>query len=290
MTLGMGWVRSVGETREFVVAVDSRLSGGQSWDCCPKLLLLPRSDCVLCFSGDTHDAYPLMLQIQNAINMYGKTRDRTVDVTQMRGHMMRVFKHMRTFVHELPRGQDEPPQADVRFIFGGYSWRHKDFRFWRIRGRGAGFEMESPDQWGPEDEKWRIHFIGDEAPIIEAKKKLARLLRSRGKLPEGDFDMEPFEVLRDIIREGQFRTVGGPPQLAKVYEHMNTVPFAIYWPDRETGEVSLLGRPLLPYEVPEWPILDPDDIQFRPPTLPFTAADTAASPEPDAVTGSVTPA
>lgn len=89
-----------------------------------------------------------------------------------------------------------------------------------------------------------------EAPIIEAK-KLVRLLRSRGKLPEGDVDMEPFQVLRDIIRDRQFRAVGGPPQLAEVYEHMNTVPFAIYWPDRETGEVSLLSRPLLLHEVPE---------------------------------------
>lgn len=264
MTLGIAWVRHQGETREFVVAIDSRLSGGQAWDCCPKLLVLPRSDCVLGFAGDTHDAYPLMIQIQNAINMYPKTRDRTIDVVHLRGHMTRVFQHMREFIHSLPRGQREPTPLDANFIFGGYSWREKDFRFWKLRGDGQRFIAEPPNHWGANPRQWRIHFVGDDEVIGDAKKRLAAILRGRGKLPDGDFDMEPFEVLRDIIRGGRFPSVGGAPQLVKVYEHMNTLPFALYWPDRASGKVTALGRPLMEYEVPSWPVLDPDDIRFRP--------------------------
>jgi hypothetical protein len=264
MTLGIAWVRQQGETRELVVAFDSRLSGGQAWDGCPKLLLFPRSDCILGFAGDTLDAYPLMLQMQNAINMYPKTRDRTLDVVHLKGHMTRVFHHMRKYIHTLPRGQQEPTPLDVDFIFGGYSWREKDFRFWKLRASGQSFVPEPAEHWGKEPDRWRIKFVGDKEPIKSAKKRLAALLKDRDKLPAGDFDMEPFEVLRDIIRSGQFPSVGGPPQLVKVYEHMNTLPFALFWPTKESKKVTALGRPLMDYELPSWPVLDPDDIRFRP--------------------------
>jgi len=264
MTLGMAWVRKVGQTCEFIVAIDSRLSGGQAWDGCPKLLLLPRSDCVLCFAGDSNDAYPLMVQILNAINMHPRTRDRTIDIVHLKGHMSRVWKHMRTFIHSLPWGQQQAPPPDVSFIFGGYSWREKDFRFWKLVGGLNGFTAEAPQHWGADRDSWRIQFVGDPDPIREAKQRLAKMLKSRGKLPDGDFDMEPFEVLRDIIRAGAYHSVGGPPQIAKVYEHMNAVPFALYWPNRSTGNATVLGRPLLDYELSNWPILDPDNVEFRP--------------------------
>ena len=44
MTLVAAWVRSVGTTQELVLATDSRLTGGHTWDCCPKILSLPRGD------------------------------------------------------------------------------------------------------------------------------------------------------------------------------------------------------------------------------------------------------
>ncbi len=75
---------------------------------------------------------------------------------------------------------------------------------------------------------------------------------------------QPFEVLRDIIRSKQYFSVGGPPQHVKVYEHMNTLPFALYWPDKISGKVVALGRPLMDYEISSLPVLDPDDIHFRP--------------------------
>jgi len=157
-----------------------------------------------------------------------------------------------------------PSPLDVDFIFGGYSWREKDFRFWKLRAIGQGFLSKPPDHWGKEPDQWRIQFVGDEDAIKYAKLRLAALLKDKSKLPEGGFDMEPFEVLRDVIRSGRYPSIGGPPQLVKVYEHMNTLPFALYWPNRASGKVEALGRPLMDYEVSSWPVLDPDDIRFRP--------------------------
>ena len=77
MTLGMARVRNLSSIRELVVASDSRLSGGQFWDANPKIMLLPRTDCVLSFAGQTYNAYPLMLQAANAIETFNNLKTRS---------------------------------------------------------------------------------------------------------------------------------------------------------------------------------------------------------------------
>jgi hypothetical protein len=59
----MAWVRNIGGVRELLVASDSRLCGGQFWDANPKIVLLPRTDCVLSFAGDTFDAGTMVRRI-----------------------------------------------------------------------------------------------------------------------------------------------------------------------------------------------------------------------------------
>jgi hypothetical protein len=72
--------------------------------------------------------------------------------------------------------------------------------------------------------------------------------------------MEPFEILRDIIRDQVDDTVGGPPQIAKVYRHLNRQFFAVPW----NGQLTVVGRPVLVYESAQIPQIDPDD-PTRPP-------------------------
>jgi hypothetical protein len=98
MTLSVAWVRTVNTVEELVFASDSRLRFGQAWDCCPKILTLPRTDCLISFAGDTHYAYPLMLQMNNAIDMYPPSRMRRVDIEDVRGHTLRVFNQMRSYI------------------------------------------------------------------------------------------------------------------------------------------------------------------------------------------------
>src|SRR5690606_33777091 len=90
----------------------------------------------------------------------------------------------------------------------------------------------------------------------EAAERTTRLLREKGKLPDGTLDWEPFEVLRDTILEGQHRTIGGPPQIVKLYQHMNAQMFAVYWPSRRQGTLTIGGRDTMEYERTDWPRLD----------------------------------
>jgi hypothetical protein len=68
MTLCAAWIRhgQSDEGQELVFATDSRLRMGEAWDMGLKLFNLGRSDCLLCFAGDTQRAYPLILQGSNS--------------------------------------------------------------------------------------------------------------------------------------------------------------------------------------------------------------------------------
>lgn len=70
--------------------------------------------------------------------------------------------------------------------------------------------------------------------------------------------MEPLEVLRDMCLDSSFVTIGGPPQVAKVYRHLNSQFFAVEWPPG-SGEKTLAGRPLLSYEAVTIPFLNIDE-------------------------------
>lgn len=263
MTIAISWVRTLihgGE--ELLFVADSRLSGGNRFDCCPKIITLPRSDSAICFAGDTDFAYPLMLQLYLAIDSHSPSKDRSMDIHQMQTHAMKVFNNMRDSIHDYAPGMDNP---NISFILGGYSWKRKSFEIWWIHYKKSErrFACRPAKNWL--NGAGKIVLAGDWAKVAE--RRLVDLLVYRGKFPKGksgslDLDLEPFEVVRDLLREGDPQTsIGGPPQLVKVYQHMNTKPIAIFWPNRLSGKISLVGRPLLEYENTDYWIMDPDTLQ-----------------------------
>ena len=263
MTLCISWIRQAGGVTELIVASDSRLSGGQSWDANPKILLLPRTDAVLSFAGYTGDAYPLMIQAYNSIRMHGPANTRSMDLTDLKGHLIRVFDHSRKFISDLPRNQTSPDKPDVEFLLCGYSWKHKNFSVWKLHfdEHTDRFTFRLSRNWKGQDSTSAkyVAYAGDQKVVEAARTLLIANLRAKGKLRQGSFDMEPFEVLRDLLRDGAFPCIGGPVQMVKIYEHSNAVPVGVYWPDKSSGQVSILGRPLMDYERIPWGIIDPDD-------------------------------
>jgi hypothetical protein len=203
-----------------------------------------------------------MVQAQNAISMFPKALNRGMDVPELKGHLLRVFNHSRTFIHHPPTGHDAPDPPGAAFILAGYSWRKKAFLVWLLHYDKSisKFTFRPIHAW-PGQEKAALKlicYIGDDEAVAAAKASLVQRLKVAGKLPNGNLDMEPFEILRDIIRSEKFPSVGGSPQVVKIYEHMNAVPFGVYWPDRSSGQVSVLGRPLMDYEKVGYSVIDPD--------------------------------
>lgn len=181
--------------------------------------------------------------------------------------------------------QSVKPEAN--FLFGGYSWIKKKFELWSIRYRGPqdGFAAEPAGlvRYHPDAEKWvytnaspreargacaRVAFGGDQA--LEARSRLLKLLNRKYKNPNGfhGLDWEPFEVVRDMLRDSKHsETIGGAPQVVKVYQYLQTAPLAVYWPNRESGRIVLQGRPCLGYErIDRW-ILDPDTLMSHHPSF-----------------------
>ena len=67
--------------------------------------------------------------------------------------------------------------------------------------------------------------------------------------------MEPFDAMCDLLNEekkNKYSTIGGAPQMLKVYQHMNSGALGVYWPERDENDIfknrTLLGRKLLGYE------------------------------------------
>lgn len=262
MTLGIAWLRRVGSVRELVVVSDSRLSGGQFWDGNPKILLLPRSDAVISFAGHTYDAYPLMLQAYNAILMHRPAENRSMDICDLKGHLIRMFNNTREFITGLPRNTNFPEPPDAVFMLSGYSWKEKRFRIWKLHYDAAikKFTFRPTHNWQGQRENSEklIAYVGTDTAVVEAKRRLIEMLRQRGRIEDGSFDMEPFEVVRDIIRSSAHPSVGGPIQVVKIYEHSNAIPVGVFWPTKENGRVAVLGRPLMDYEKTHWGVIDPD--------------------------------
>jgi hypothetical protein len=253
MTISIAWTRRAGKHDELVFASDSRLRSFGSWDANPKIFQLERTDCAISFAGNTHYSYPLINQIQTFVKSYPKSQARFQDICQFKGHLLNMMNFMLKHKSDF-----EFPQ--VRFLFGGYSWDRGRFYLWHIF-----FDKHQKLFVSPEVRTWKgikksrlISQIGDYR--IEFREKLIDLMVARKKFVNGYFDMEPFEVLRDMIREKKFDRIGGPPQLLKVYTHMNRCPIAVKWAIDNKPMSTMLGRPLQDYESNIYPEIDPDSL------------------------------
>ena len=239
----MAWVRTVGGVSELVVASDSRLRGGYAWDAAPKIMPLPRNDCFVAFAGSTDLAYPIMVQMTNAVGSWTKGMNRLQPLEKVKGHLLKVINRM---LDELDEGGlvGVPKKSDALFLFGGFSWHEQTFRLWTLHFDNdiSRFTFRPMSWWqgGHKDKLFGV--VGDKTH--EAKRLLRAQLQEVNKLDSGGFDMEPLQVLLRMIDDSSFPTIGGEPQVVKVYRSLNVVPMVV----ERDGTRSLLGRPLLDYE------------------------------------------
>jgi hypothetical protein len=255
MTIGIAWIGRRKDGREHLyLAADSRTRGAYVSDFCPKIITLPRSDCALCFAGNTHDTYPLMIQMANAIAAHEPSRERSLDIARVKDHLLRLFTDL---VRNLANPAVPFSRDDAQFIFAGYSWLKKDFRIWTIFYIENEKRFEAREALNFNSRLTKIALIGDWATRLRGT--IARELASGG---EGHVYMEPFLSLCDLLAKSKpIDTIGGPPQLIRITQHMNTRPFCVRWKHEDT----LFGRRLFDYENTDYWIYDPGSSRFLKP-------------------------
>jgi hypothetical protein len=272
MTIAAAWVRTLKDCRELIIVSDSRLNGGKKMDCGQKVHMLPRSDAFIAFAGDTSWAYPLLHQVISSVSIYERSRTRAQDIVELKSHVLKVFEGIRAFVHDSVGNEGMP---SVEFLFGGYSWIRKRFMIWRIHFQQGmnSFEANPAKTW--KGTPWI--FAGDKRHVDTARLRLSTLLNSRHmgphQVPEFKLDWEPFEVIRDMLREAEndvmkyrYESIGGAPQVLKIYEHLSSQYLGVDWEienQLNSKGIYICGRKSLTYESPSVWILDPDTFMTR---------------------------
>ncbi|UOV05527.1 hypothetical protein MUU75_01990 [Pseudoxanthomonas mexicana] len=283
MTLSMAWVRNVGDQQELVFSSDSRLRWAGAWDACQKIFPLSRGDCAIAFAGDTKFAYPFIHAAINAIELHRGSSRRQIDLFEAKSVLLNSINAMLSELRDFCVGQDQFEEPDLRLIFGGYSWKKKQFALWKFHFNNGEREFRSAEiaEWEGMGTNRKLVVLGDpnaspstlrraartNGTAVEvdedieaiAKRALINLLDSRSLRGGSGLNLEPLEVLRDLIRSDSSPYIGGAPQIVKVYQHMNVQPFGIRWPSNE-GRVAVLGRILPAGEKLHVPILDPETL------------------------------
>ena len=258
MTIGMAWVATRADKREdLYFASDSRTRGGWVLNMCPKIMLLPRSDSALCFAGDTAAAYPLMLQIANAIGAHEPARRRNLDLAELKSHLLRVLTD---FARSITDASVDFGSRDADFILAGYSWRSKTFRIWSIYFESKSRAYRAREAANFHERLKKVMFIGDWARRF--RHSLIDYLKDQGS--DRLVEFEPLQLLAKTLREtGPDDSIGGPPQVVRIGPHMNTRPLCVLW--GQQGKPTLFGRQLFEYENCDFWTIDPDTGAFGPP-------------------------
>ena len=270
MTVAIGWIRRVHNCEELVFISDSRLCGGHRWDECPKIMTMPREDCALCFAGNTDYAYPLMMQVNYSMGELNKIRTRAMDISDLSGYVLKHINHLSQSVYDKA---DPKEQVGNEFLFGGYSWIEKRFLLWRyhyVHSEGQYQKDKNPHRI-VRNMPGNILVIGDQKETYKAE--LRKLLTERYGVQCCNYsgcglDMEPFEALCNLLSNSQSSdTIGGAPQMVKIYQYQNSRPVGIYWPRKTSNPFenrTLLGRRMFEFEDTELWFMDPQNFYTYP--------------------------
>ncbi len=236
VTLVAVWVRKNSTLTELVMAGDSRLSGFGSWDGCPKVVTLPRPATAIAMSGDATEAYAFMLMAQTQALLHDGATTGRMDIGGFSDRLTKGFQVARDGISGRDGVPDDP---DLDVVLGGWSFR-------RTRMEAFSFRLDSEGRVRKHDltpglhESLRPHvyFAGDAAP--QARRMLIRLTKERNlpfaiaKGPTLDveqmaargwdsdsfyLDWEPLEILLSLIDAPDAHTVGGKPQVCRIYQY-----------------------------------------------------------------------
>ena len=269
MTLCTAYIRQAGDSEELVFATDSCLTGGEKWKHGVKLFELPRKDCLLCFTGSTIRAYPLVLNLVSSIHLDNYLKSPSATLEEVLEFISMLFTSLVMTITEVDKKRIHEERGAARFLFGGWDWQAGRFRIWKLHYSESveGFIF---DELNADKSKMRFYeFIGEANDVDiekQAKSAFKKMVYDEDK-QDDPIDMEPLKILRDIALDKDVREVDGSLQIAKIYKSSKTEFFGIYWasskgrPCFQGREYNEINKPLIRY-------FDPDSFEVMESDLP----------------------
>lgn len=267
MTLCAAWVREVNNEQELVFATDSCLSCGERWESGVKLFELPRKDCLICFAGDTNRTYPLILNLISSIKFDDHLANTHTDISTVLEYLTNLFSDLCNSIKDYGTQSFKDALGDFQFLFGGWSWQSNSFRLWQL---SYNHEFKAFEHNETNSGDMLFTFIGDELEV--AKGLLDDELIKNGKVTSRSFDMEPFSVLVQMIRNTDYSGIAGSVQLAKIYPPGSTEFLGVYWPTT-AGKKTFLGKNVTSQHNPSVKYVDPETGEVIEDLLPETVSD-----------------
>lgn len=270
MTLCTAYIRQASDTEELVFATDSCLTGGDKWKHGIKLFELPRKDCLLCFTGSTFRAYPLVLNLISSIHLNDYLNSPRSSIDDIVYYLSDLFTDLVSKIISEIRDEDiHELRAEARFLFGGWDWKKNLFRVWKLYYKKdiEGFIF---DELTANFTKNRFYtFLGEATgtDIEEDAKNAYKDLIYKEDKQDDPLDMEPLKVLKDISLNKSIREVDGSLQIAKVYKSNRTEFFGIYW-ESSKGKPCFQGREYNEMNKPLVRYFDPDTFELIESDLP----------------------
>lgn len=253
VTLVAIWVRAPGPYRELIMASDSRVKAGPDYsDCNAKMLALSRPATAVAMSGDASEAYSFLLQILATSSLLDGHANGRTDLRGLADDLKPVLQdtRFRSYSEITRKRTEKPPTLDV--VLAGWSWRRSRFEGYSYGFNDSGDVVKKSLRELDEQTAYGVYFAGSGAR--EALNRLHRILREEG-LPRpkaGDpdarkkartyfLDWQPLQILLDISADRTQTSIGGPPQILRMYQYGQTETFV--WQD-DNGVRYYAGRRL----------------------------------------------
>ncbi len=264
MTLCVAWLREMHNEKELIFATDSCLSGGERWHSGVKLFDLPRKDCLICFAGETNRTYPLILNLISSIKFDEHLSNLHTDIAEVLDYLTNLFTNLCNSITNYDPQSFEETLGDFQFLFGGWSWKDNDFKLYKLEynhNTGAFLHDET------NNDNMFYTFIGDE--LKRSQELLVEEISRSGKTLSRRFDMEPFKVLIEMIRNPSYTTIDGAVQIAKIHPPGSTEFLGVYWPS-VGGKKTFLGKDVSTENNPAVKFVDPETGEVLEDALPET--------------------
>lgn len=125
-----------------------------------------------------------------------------------------VNKSLQRIIEAVGCNSKDGPDFSILIV--GYSWKKKDFQIFEMRYRPKDQKMIASR--AKTIKKIKFGVIGDAVTLV--RKRLHDKLANDGINDNGDIDMQPLEVLIEYIKDSQYRSIDGMPQMIKIYPYM----------------------------------------------------------------------